>query len=286
MWFVLIVMIRVPHGAYASRLHPVKSTCGTERCPQNRARCSSLIGLSSWKALPSYYCFPQSQSASKGDDGQTCDLDRANVSVVSVGGKDKFRVFTELLDQLEVDWRIVADRDAVSGDTLATFKMTAEVSATATVEEQATALLKVGVAVLCHGEIEDYYPISALASLGGCSDTEAEEAVAERRLEFEAPTARQLVEAVIRDHHEHICQSETNRLHKLVPRWYDQSLQALRDGGTVGQLDRKTGDVLTRWLKMSKPEIAQRIAAWMAEDPDRIPNTLTRLVRWVVKNEQ
>jgi len=33
-------------------------------------------------------------------------------------------------------------------------------------------LRKIGVAVLTHGEIEDYYPHAALAAIAGCTETE------------------------------------------------------------------------------------------------------------------
>lgn len=219
-------------------------------------------------------------------DKALCDLDRRNVSVVNVGGKERFKVFTELLDQVQVEWRIITDRDAISGDTLATFKARSGVEPTAPVKDQAVALRKVGVAVLSKGEIEDYYPLAALAELAGCSESEAEQAIADRRLEFEDPTARTLVESVIRDHQKEICEADSARLHKLVTKWYDQSLQAMRAGGAVGQLERKTGDVLSRWLKMSKPELAQRVATWMVEDPDRIPGPLCRLVSWIVEPKE
>jgi hypothetical protein len=229
---------------------------------------------------------PQIAKSVNGDDGTICDLDRMNVSVVNVGGKDKFRVFTELLDQIQVDWRIITDQDAIAGDTLAVFKAVAGVDATASTKEQAAALRKLGIAVLSQGEIEDYYPHSALATLAGCSESEVEQAIDERRLEFEQPTARRLVEATICDHQHEICEANAERLHKLVQRWYDQSLQSLRDGGAVGQCERKTGDILSRWLKLSKPELAQRVARWMVEGNGRIPATLQRLVRWMVEAKE
>jgi hypothetical protein len=37
---------------------------------------------------------------------------------------------------------------------------------------------------------------------------------------------------------------------------------------------------------MSKPELAQRISQWMVEAPDRIPDSLQRLVLWMVKSEK
>ena len=77
-------------------------------------------------------------------------------------------------------------------------------------------LLKVGVAVLTKGEIEDYFPIECLAEIAGCSQQEAQDAIARRRTEFEEPTAMQLVQTVILNK-QAICESNEDSTAKTNP---------------------------------------------------------------------
>jgi predicted ATP-dependent endonuclease of OLD family len=214
--------------------------------------------------------------------GRSCDPDLNNVSFINVGGKENFKLFTGLLDCIGVEWRIVADRDALEGTTLAIYKKMANIEDDAVPEERIRRLLPVGVVVLSNGEIEDYYPSSAIGAIAKCSDSAVQQAMADRRMEFTDPTARQLVEAVISDHQASICKAEQQRLPKLVPAWYSQSLQRLRDSGAIEQTERKTGDLLARWLKLTKPQIAQRIAQWIEQDGTRIPNRIARLIEWLI----
>ena len=225
---------------------------------------------------------PRIARATDGAGGGAIDPDRYNVSFVNVGGKDKFHIFTSLLDEMHIEWRVVADKDALAGETLAEYKKQAGITAGTGDLDQCRNLLKVGVAVLTKGEIEDYFPIECLAEIAGCSQQEAQDAIARRRTEFEEPTAMQLVQTVILENKQAICESNEARLPKLIQRWYSQSVQRLREGGAVGQVERKTGDVLTLWLKMGKPEIAQRVSKWMLNTPGRIPTDLQRLVKWLV----
>lgn len=227
--------------------------------------------------------FPRIARHVTGGDGRTCELDRHNISIVQVGGKEKFHVYAGLLDQLGVEWRIVADRDAVAGETLSTFKRTARISPTDEFADQCRGLATAGIAVLSKGEIEDYYPETVIGEIAGCPADDVAQQILQRRLEFEEPTTRQLVETVIREHLDEIVKTKEERLHKVVSRWYDQSLQSLRDGGAVGQVERKTGDILCRWLKTSKPELAQKVAQWIDADPSRLPNVVKRLSLWLVE---
>jgi predicted ATP-dependent endonuclease of OLD family len=225
---------------------------------------------------------PRIATAISGTGGESIDPDRYNVSFINVGGKDKFHIFTSLLDEMRIEWRIVTDKDALAGDTLDEYKKRTGIKASMTDREQCCELLKVGVAVLTKGEIEDYYPVECLAEIAGCSQEETREAIARRRMEFEDPTAMQLAQTIVLENRQAICESNAARLPKLIQCWYSQSVQRLREGDALGQTERKTGDVLTLWLKKGKPEIAQRASEWMLSMPDRVPADLQRLVKWLV----
>lgn len=212
---------------------------------------------------------------------QYLDFDRLNISVVSVGGKNYFAPFTSLLDHFGIDWRIVADQDALTGDVLASYHERAEITSDLQPEEKRRRLLRIGVGVLRKGEIEDYYPDDSLAAIGGCSVDEVSAKITEHKIAYDEPTTCGIVKAVICDHFEAIKNASEQRLPKLAQAWYSQSIQNLRQSGEIAEASRKTGEALEKWLHLSKPLIALNVARWMLSDPSRVPPELVKLVRWL-----
>jgi len=135
--------------------------------------------------------------------------------------------------------------------------------------------------VLSKGEIEDYYPHGALASIAGCTADEVAAKLDEHRASYDDPSAAQIVEAVVSDHHEAIKSAAAARIPKLVQAWYSQSLQTLRDGGALKHAQRKTGDALGAWLGLSKPIIAAKVAGWITDNPLELPPELRNLLDWI-----
>jgi hypothetical protein len=117
----------------------------------------------------------------KDSAGVTCDYDTRNISAVKAQGKSSFKNYTKAADGLGVHWRIVTDADALDDNALDHFYAIAGVEKTAAAEERRTALRKIGVAVLTHGEIEDYYPRSALSAIAGCTVAEVPHALTQHR---------------------------------------------------------------------------------------------------------
>lgn len=223
-----------------------------------------------------------SRTLAKFEDRRGLSFDYQNVSVVDVGGKDFFGAYADLLTQLGIDWRIIADRDALRGDSLQPFKTNVGLDGTEQDEEQIGRLRDSGIAVLSHGEIEDYYPDEALAQIAGCTTENVQGEKDKRRVVFDDPSTFAVVASLIREHRQDLCGADSTRLEKVTKRAYDQTLQKIREQGSLGTNMAKTGDVLGQWLKLSKPIIALRVAQWFEEHPENIPSTLQELVKWVL----
>lgn len=233
-------------------------------------------GPSESKLLPRLSTLPAA-----GGSGIHRDFDGLNVSVTNVGGKEHFAPFTDVLDHFGVSWRIVADADAIDGSALQSYFERAGIESLTTPDEKRRKLREAGIAVLSKGEIEDYYPHAAVASIAGCAPAEVAEKIVAHRASYDDPSAAQIVEAVVTDHHDSIKSAAAERIPKLVNAWYSQSLQRLRDGGALKQSQRKTGDALGAWLRLGKPIIASKVASWICDHPTELPQELRNLLDWV-----
>ena len=133
--------------------------------------------------------------------GSPCDFDKLNISVVSVGGKSRLGPFVCSARSVR---NLVAASDCrqrrLTGDSLATFKAKAQIAPTCAQIEQRKRLREVGVAVLSDGEIEDYYPIEALADLVGETPEAMQQRIETTRTCYEMPEGIGFVEAVISQH--------------------------------------------------------------------------------------
>lgn len=110
--------------------------------------------------------------------GAVCDYDTRNISAVKAQGKSSFKNYTKAAEGLGIAWRIVTDADALDDNSLDHFCALAQVEKTATADQKRAALRRIGVAVMSHGEIEDYYPHAALAAIAGCTEAEVPQLIA------------------------------------------------------------------------------------------------------------
>ena len=220
------------------------------------------------------------------EDSREFSFDYQNISVVDVGGKDNFRAYSDLLTHFGIDWRVIADRDALRGDCLQSFKAMVGISGTEPDEEQIKKLRDSGVAVLSLGEIEDYYPHKALAEITGCTVEEVEPEIKKRQLVWDEPSAFDLVLSMVQGHREELLRANDSRLRKEVKRVYDKTLQKIRAGGGECTSMAKTGDVLARWLRLPKPTIALRVVQWLERHPEEVPGHLRELVKWVLQGQR
>ncbi|PIS38410.1 MAG: hypothetical protein COT35_00940 [Nitrospirae bacterium CG08_land_8_20_14_0_20_52_24] len=209
---------------------------------------------------------------------RNCDFDRLNVSIFSVGGKTHFSPYVELLESLNIEWRIICDSDALSGSALDGFKKRFGINTSEDIEKQREALLRHGIAVLGHGEIEDYYPHEALAVIAGCLVTDVSKEIERHRIILDMPTSLEIVRAVVMDNTEAITYTKKERLPKLAEVWHSQAVEKIRSGGSV-ERRRKTSDAVAEWLKRPKPAIAQEVARWIVAHWE-VPERLARLIQW------
>ncbi len=218
----------------------------------------------------------------KDKGGESCDPNPRDVSFVRAGGKDSFLPYTELLKALGAQWRVLADLDALNGSSLATFKKSAGLTGSETPKAKIESLRKVGVCVLSNGEIEDYYGNEALAAIAGCTEEEAAGSLRAHRCAYDEPRALELFAELVRRNQTEIGTTATERLAKLTERWYNQTLVAMREEGRITTAEAKTGDAMSRWLKKPKPIVAAKVGRWMAEKPERVPEPVRALIRWLV----
>lgn len=219
------------------------------------------------------------------EDSREFSFDYQNISVVDVGGKDNFGAYSDLLTHFGIDWRVIADRDALRGDCLQSFKAMVGISGTEPDEEQIKKLRDSGVAVLSLGEIEDYYPHKALAEIAGCTVEEVEPEIKKRQLVWDEPSTFDLVLSMVQGHREELLRANDSRLRKEVKRVYDKTLQKIQAGGGECTSMAKTGDVLARWLRLPKPTIALRVVQWLERHPEEVPGHLRELVEWVLQGQ-
>ena len=107
---------------------------------------------------------------------------------------------------------MIADSDALTGDSLATFKASARITPDMCPDEQRRRLREVGVAVLSDGEIEDYYPIEALADLAGENPDTMQQRIDAAKTSYEMPEGIGFVEAIISRHQREIADAKPERV--------------------------------------------------------------------------
>jgi len=124
---------------------------------------------------------PTVSSVVKDAGGVRCDYDTRNISAIKVQGKKSFKNHSRAADGLGIEWRVVADSDALDDNSLDYFCQIADITNTDSVEKRRAALRNIGVGVLSLGEIEDYYPHAALAAIAGCTEAEVPQKIEEHR---------------------------------------------------------------------------------------------------------
>ena len=226
---------------------------------------------------------PQIAAVSKDSAGQAIDFDQRNVAVVPVGSKTSFRQYTDLLDTFGIQWKIVTDLDALNGSELSTYRQKAGITDSMTESDKRTRLAGIGVAVLSKGELEDCYPIPALAALAGCSVSEVPAKIDEARQFFDKPTVVQVLRRFLATDTTPIKEAGGVQQEKLLAHFYHESLASLRKEGVATRRQHKTGEALRRWLELSKPAIAVAVGRWLVAHPHEVPPELSGLVEWLVR---
>lgn len=211
--------------------------------------------------------------------GPSCDFDRRNMSVVNVEGKGGFARVTGFLDGLSIPWRIVADRDALAGKDLQPFRDPAGMTSGTDELEAIRKLRKQGVCVLKFGEIEDYYPLEALAAIAACPLPDVAAKIEEARVAADTPSSSKVLQAVLLEHRDEVAAAAPERVPKLAAAWHSQAVARLRDQGEPTLL--KTGEAISKWLRMPKPLIAMKLAAWLRENEAALPPRLKLLISWL-----
>lgn len=216
----------------------------------------------------------------RGGDG-LCDLDARNISVVAVEGKDAFGVFTRILESFGIEWRIVCDHDALAGSSISLFRQRAGLTGSETAETQIQRLRAIGVAVLRQGEIEDYYPIDALADIAASSPEEMKNRIEEQRETTGSPSGPAVLAHILRTRRRELGEAEDGRADKVSAALWSRSMKELREAGALPGRRRKTGEILASLLG-PKPRIATRVASWFEQDSTRLTEPLTKLIQWAV----
>lgn len=215
-------------------------------------------------------------------DGDSCDFDRANVSVVNVDGKTAFWKYTRLLEALEIGWTVVADRDALDEGGLGNFKTLAGVEEGDDFAAQHKKLLDIGVAVLSDGEIEDYYPADALAEMANCDVEEVTKLVDNHKETLGRPQQAHVMARLIEERKDEICANNAIDAAQAAA-WLDSTRAALLREGQLPLKVLKTGKALENWLDTPKPVLAMRMSKWFQEHPQKIPEKLSNLIEWIRK---
>jgi energy-coupling factor transporter ATP-binding protein EcfA2 len=227
-------------------------------------------------------CLPRiSRILCAGADAGKYSFDRRNISIINVGGKEHLKAYSKLLDDFRIEWRIITDRDALRGNTLDSYKEKAGLAGSENDDQQIDKLRDYGVAVLRKGEIEDYYPHEALAAIKGCTVGEVPKEIEKHRQDWDEPSLFTLIETIFSNNRKEITEVEGPRFRKILKRCYDNALEQLRENGTFTKQSRKTGNTIANWLKLPKPIIALRVSQWMEENPEKVPDSLQRLTKWL-----
>lgn len=115
-------------------------------------------------------------------ESDTVDFSRSCTSVIDMNGKSSVVAYLRLLREFSIDARAILDSDFLGGqdcDRLVKYlRSLGAVIDDANLEALRQDLLKNGIAVLSQGEIEDYVPVSDVASASGRSEDDVTKALA------------------------------------------------------------------------------------------------------------
>lgn len=212
------------------------------------------------------------------------NVDRKNISIIPVGGKENMRFYSLLLDYFEIPHVIVMDLDAInnpSNDILKKRKL--ELPIFKDNAEKIKFLNQNNIFILGKGEIEHYYPIEVLNKKFG--EEAVNKAMQSAKWRVDDSVLEVVREVIINNSPipKPTSEAEINSLRKNIQKWYDCVINSFRGAGKISLKSRKRYESLESLFgAIGKPRIAMEICS-LLENPTQINPEFIEIIKRAIE---
>lgn len=214
------------------------------------------------------------QNGKKGD----LDLDRYDVSVISMGSKDNFSFYFHYLTDIGIKCYFLFDGD-ISDETLSSLIKVYNLEIDKDKRSKAIkALDEKGVHILKVNEIEDFYSDKLLAKIRNCSEDQIREQIENEMFYDKRELSNLAIKRLIKSKQDDILEANMDVEISEIDKWFQEAEKTIRAEGTGGK--RRRGKAIKRiFADMGKVQLGRAIAELMVKDSEYPPELLDFIAR-------
>lgn len=216
------------------------------------------------------------------------NLDRNNISVIPVNGKENMKFYSELLECFCIPHIIVLDLDGLNETTnkILSNRKKSIPQHLKSKEEKIKFLKEEGIFILSKGEIEDYYPESLIIEKFKDNKDKIIKKLRSKKKEIVEESTLKIISKILISNAPILkpsSEKDLGRLTKDIKKWYDRCLTELRTSGKISLKTRKKYEILESIFgSIGKPRIALEVVQ-LINSPIDINLELLKIIEKVVE---
>lgn len=193
------------------------------------------------------------------------NLNKHDISVVSMGGSSNFEFYYRYLSDLGIAPYFIFDGD-ISNETIDSLVKLYELKISPnTRPEKIKALDNAGVHILSVNEIEDLYPDKILAKIKSCTEAEVKSLIDEELYFDKRSLLNSSIRKMIKDKQDDILGKNMDIEESAIDKWLQDARKSIQQKGEGGE--KRRGKAIARvFSDISKIRLGQMIGEWMVKD--------------------
>lgn len=193
------------------------------------------------------------------------DLDKFDISLISIGSKDNFEFYYRYLKELRIKSYFLFDGDIPDSTLDALIKLFDIKSTKNKREEKVKALEDVGVHILSVNEVEDFYTDKILAQLKNCSEEDIKNQIDKEIYYNKAELRNMAIRQLIKEKQDDILDASMDVQEEQIEKWYQEQIKSIRDKGIKGE--KRRGKAVEKiFSDMGKVQLGRAIAEIMVKE--------------------
>lgn len=208
------------------------------------------------------------------------DLDKYDISIVSLDGNTNFEFYYRYLSKLKINTYFLFDGD-IQENLLSSLSTLFDVK-TKKKEEMIKVLYEKGVLILSVNEIEEFYTDDILAELKGCSSAEMKKMIENEFYYSNGKLRNSVIHDLLNSHKEDIFNADFLVDEKQIEQWYCEEEAKIRKSGKGGKIRR--GKAIEKiFSDIGKVQLGRAIGELIVKN-NKYPKEIMDFIERIAKN--